>query len=207
MLVIGLTGGIASGKSTVASMLRELGASIVDADLLARQIVEPGMPALADIARRFGPEMIDAEGRLDRKKMGERVFADPTARAALNAITHPRIAEASRAAMAELRAAGMDVAIYEAALLVENKIHHGLDGLIVVSVPEPVQIERVSQRDSVDFSAARARLAAQLPLADKVAVADWVIDNSGSRERTRDQVERVWRQVKARAVQPGEEAR
>ncbi len=208
MLVIGLTGGIASGKSTVASMLRDLGASIVDADALARQVVEPGTPALAEIASRFGAEMIDAGGRLDRKRMGERVFSDPSARAALNGITHPRIAEASRAAMAELRAAGQTVAIYEAALLVENKIHHGLDGLIVVSVPDPVQIDRVCQRDSIDFSAARARLAAQLPLSDKVAVADWVIDNSGSLERTRDQVERVWRQVRARAEQPaGQETR
>jgi dephospho-CoA kinase len=206
VLVIGLTGGIASGKSSVAAVLRDLGAPIVDADQLARDVVEPGKPALADIAERFGREVLDAEGRLDRKRLGERVFADPTARAALNAITHPRIAEASRAALAELRASGRHpVALYEAALLVENQIHRGLDGLIVVSVPAEVQIERLCRRDQIDPDAARARLAAQLPLADKVAVADWVVDNGGSLDETRAQVERIWREIVARAQAHGPE--
>jgi dephospho-CoA kinase len=200
-----LTGGIASGKSTVAAVLRELGAPIVDADQLARDVVEPGTPALADIAARFGPEVLDGGGRLDRKRLGERVFADPTARAALNAITHPRIAEASRAGMAELRAQGHPVAVYEAALLVENQIHRGLDGLMVVSVPEELQIERLCRRDQIDADAARARLAAQLPLADKVAAADWVVDNGGSLDETRVQVERIWREVQARAQEHGRE--
>jgi dephospho-CoA kinase len=199
VIVIGLPGGIASGKSTVASMLRELGAPIVDADLIARQVVEPGQPALAEIADRFGADVLDADGRLDRKAMGERVFSDPIARAALNAIVHPRIAIASRAALAELAAAGNPVALYDAALLVENQIHRGLDGLIVVSAPAAAQIERLCERDSIDESAARARLAAQLPLADKLAVADWVVDNGGSLEQTRAQVEAVWRQVQERA--------
>jgi len=203
VLVIGLTGGIASGKSTVATMLRELGAPIVDADLLARQVVEPGQPALAEIAERFGADMLDADGRLDRKRMGERVFSDTKARAALNAIIHPQIAVASRAALAELRSAGQPVALYEAALLVENQIHGGLDGLIVVSAPESVQIERLCRRDQIDEAAARARLAAQLPLADKVAVADWVIDNGGSSDHTRTQVEAAWREIAARAAGPG----
>jgi dephospho-CoA kinase len=202
VIVIGLTGGIASGKSTVAAMLRELGAPIVDADLLARQVVEPGTPALAEIVDRFGAELLDGEGRLDRKQLAARVFADPTARAVLNSITHPRIAIASRAGLAELGAAGHEVAIYEAALLVENQVHRGLDGLIVVAVPEEVQVERVCRRDSIDAEAARARLAAQLPLAAKVAVADWTIDNGGSREETRVQVERVWREIQARARRP-----
>lgn len=199
MLVIGLTGGIASGKSTVASMLRELGAPIVDADLLAREVVEPGTPALAEIATRFGPDMIDDSGRLDRKRLAARVFADDVSRAQLNAITHPRIAEASRAAMGAMRGLGHPVAVYEAALLVENRIHLGLDGLIVVAVSEDEQIARLCRRDGIDADAARARLAAQLPLAAKVAAADWVIDNGGSTEDTRAQVERVWREVQARA--------
>lgn len=135
MRVIGLTGGIASGKSTVAAMLRALGAPIVDADLLAREVVEPGTPALAEIEARFGAEVLGPDGRLDRKRLGERVFADPGARAALNAITHPRIAQASAAALAELATAGHKVAFYEAALLVENRLHERLGGLIVVSVP------------------------------------------------------------------------
>ena len=199
VLIIGLTGGIASGKSTAAAMLRELGAPIVDADLLARQVVEPGTPALAAIAARFGPGVIGGDGRLDRKRLGERVFADPTARAALNSITHPRIAEASRAELAQLRAAGHPVAIYEAALLIENKIHLGVDGLIVVAVPEEVQIERLRRRDELDRDAAALRLSAQLPLADKIAVADWVIDNAGSLDETRRQVQEVWRDIAARA--------
>ncbi len=207
VLVIGLTGGIASGKSTVAAMFRELGAPIVDADELAREVVEPGMPALAEIAERFGEDMLDADGRLDRKRMGQRVFSDASARAALNAITHPRIAEASRARLGELRAAGQKVALYEAALLVENQIHRGLDGTIVVAAPEEVQIDRVCRRDQIDPEAARARLSAQLPLAAKIAAADWVVDNGGSVEETREQVERVWREVLARAASaPGGEA-
>jgi dephospho-CoA kinase len=198
--VIGLTGGIASGKSTVAAMLRELGAPIVDADLLARQVVEPGSPALAEIAQRFGPDMLAADGSLDRKKMGERIFADPTARAALNAITHPRIAQASAAALAELAAAGHRVAFYEAALLVENRIHERLGGLVVVSVPAEVQIARLCARDDLDEEGARARVAAQLPLASKVAVADWVVDNSGPVEHTRAEVERIWREIQEQAA-------
>ena len=199
VIVIGLTGGIASGKSTVAAMLRELGAPIVDADMLAREVVEPGTPALAEIAARFGSDMVDDEGRLDRKRLGERVFSDPAARAALNAITHPRIAEASRARMGELSAGGEAVVLYEAALLVENQIHRGLDGLIVVAAPEEVQIERVCRRDQIDPDAARARLTAQLPLAAKIAAADWVIENGGSLDQTRGQVERVWREILGRA--------
>jgi len=193
--VIGLTGGIASGKSAVAGMLRDLGAPVVDADLVARQVVEPGTPALAEIVARFGADMVDADGRLDRKRLADEVFSDLTARRDLNAITHPRIAQASAAAFAELAAAGHAVAIYEAALLVENRAHERLDGLIVVAVPEEIQVERLRARDGIDEAAARARLAAQLPLRDKVAVADWVIDNGGSLEETRARVAEVWRQV------------
>jgi dephospho-CoA kinase len=198
--VIGLTGGIASGKSTVAAMLRELGAPIIDADLLARQVVEPGAPALAEIAQVFGPEVLAADGSLDRKRMGERIFADPGARAVLNAITHPRIAQASAASIADLAAGGHPVAIYEAALLVENRIHERLGGLIVVSVPPEIQLERLRARDGLDEDGARARVGAQLPLASKVAVADWVVDNGGPVAHTREQVERIWREIQEQAA-------
>jgi dephospho-CoA kinase len=193
--VIGLTGGIASGKSAVAAMLRELGAPVVDADLVARQVVEPGTPALAEIVGRFGREVVDADGRLDRKRLADEVFGDLAARRDLNAITHPRIAAASAAALADLASGGAPVAIYEAALLVENRAHEQLDGLIVVAVPEAMQLARLCARDGIDEVAARARLAAQLPLADKVAVADWVIDNAGMLDETRAQVADVWRRV------------
>lgn len=193
--VIGLTGGIASGKSTVAAMFRALGAPVVDADEVARRVVEPGSPGLAAIVERFGDGVLDTGGRLDRKRLGARVFADPEARAALEAITHPRIAEVSRGEIAAHLEAGAPVVIYEAALIVENQLHRGLDGLIVVSVPEAVQLERLRDRDGLSEAEARARLGAQLPLADKVAVADHVIDNAGSLDQTRDQVERLWREL------------
>lgn len=194
--VIGLTGGIASGKSTVAAMLRELGAPVVDADELARRVVEPGSAGLAAIVEYFGPQVLDAAGALDRKQLGARVFADPEARAALNAITHPRIAELSQREIARHAGAGAPVVIYEAALIVENGLQRGLDGLIVVSVPVEVQLERLIARDGLGEDEARARLAAQLPLADKVAVADHVIDNAGTVEETRAQVARVWEAIR-----------
>lgn len=190
--IIGLTGGIASGKSTVAAMLRELGAHIVDADQLARQVVEPGTPALAEIAARFGPGVLQPDGTLDRKKLGAIVFADADARQALNRITHPRIAAAGQEAIARLAARGVNPVIYEAALIVENQLHTWMHGLIVVSVPPEVQRARLMARDHLDEDAARARIAAQLPLAKKVAVADHVIDNSGTLEDTRAQVCDLW---------------
>jgi dephospho-CoA kinase len=196
--VIGLTGGIASGKSAVAAMLKERGAAIVDADVVARQVVEPGQPALDDIRARFGDDVIGADGRLDRKALADKVFADPAARAALNAITHPRIAAASQAAIAAWTARGAHVVFYEAALLIENGLHRGLDATIVVAAPPDVQIERLRARDGLDEAAARARLAAQLPLDQKLAVATWVIDNGGDLGQTRAQLERVCFEIEAR---------
>ncbi|MEM9489935.1 MAG: dephospho-CoA kinase, partial [Myxococcota bacterium] len=185
--VIGLTGGIASGKSTVAAALRELGAQVIDADQLARQVVEPGQPAFTEIADRFGARVIDPDGRIDRKALGAIVFADPKARRDLEAITHPRIRAASGAAIVELAAKGHDPIIYEAALIVEKALHEQpwMDGLIVVAVPLEVQRQRLMARDGMTFEAAEQRLAAQLPLADKVAAADHVIDNAGSVADTR----------------------
>jgi dephospho-CoA kinase len=195
MRVIGLTGGIASGKSTVSEMLRELGAPIVDADLLARQVVEPGAPALAEIVERFGAGVLDEDGRLDRKKLGAIVFDDAAARRDLNRITHPRIAAAGQEAIAAHGAAGAAVVIYDAALIVENNLHRALAGLIVVSLPRDVQRQRLMERDDIDAEAAEARIAAQLPLEEKVAVADYVVDNSGTLEQTRSQVEAIWTEI------------
>jgi len=193
--VIGLTGGIASGKSTVAAILRELGAPIVDADVLARQVVEPGQPAYDDIVREFGRDVLAADGSIDRKLLGARIFGDAAARARLNAITHPRIGAAGQAEIARHVAAGAPVVIYEAALIVENGLWRGLDGLIVVSASPEAQLARTLARDGLDESAARARLAAQLPLADKLAVADHVIDNSGTLDETRAQVAALWKRL------------
>ncbi len=197
MRVIGLTGGIASGKSTVARMLRELGAQVVDADQVAREVVEPGTPAYDDVVRTFGEAVLDSDRRIDRKKLGAIVFADADRRKALNAITHPRIAAATAQKLAALAASGVPVAFYEAALLVENQVHHGLAGLIVVAAPLQAQIDRVVRRDSLSEAEARARIAAQLPLSEKVKSATWVIDTGGSMEDTRAQVNKVWNEIRA----------
>ena len=141
--IIGLTGGIASGKSTVARHLAELGVPVVDADRLAREVVEPGQPALTELVGEFGADILNSDGTLDRKRLGAIVFADPGKRARLNAITHPRIAAQGQAEIARHVTAGVPLVIYEAPLIVENGLHLGLGGLIVVSLPEDVQLERV----------------------------------------------------------------
>jgi dephospho-CoA kinase len=198
MRVIGLTGGIASGKSTAARMLAELGAPVVDADQIARDVVQPGQPALAEIVDAFGAEVLLPDGTLDRKRLGALVFADADKRRRLNAITHPRIGGATQGRLAELRAAGAPLAIYEAALIVENGLHRALDGLIVVSCSEAQQLARLVGRDGLGEDEARARIAAQAPLADKLAAATWVVDTGGSLADTRQQIGRIWEQIVSR---------
>ena len=195
--MIGLTGGIASGKSTVARMFAERGAAVIDADQLARQIVEPGQPALAELIARFGPQILTPAGALDRKRLGAIAFADPAARADLGRITHPRIAAASAAAIATWSDAGAQVVLYEAALLVENRAHAGLAGLIVVATPPDVQRRRLIERDGLAPAEADARIAAQAPLADKLAVATWVIENTGDRAALEAEVTRVAAAIEA----------
>ena len=195
MRVIGLTGGIASGKSTAARTLVELGAHVVDADLVAREIVAPGQPALAEIARTFGKEMLLPDGTLDRKRLGAVIFADVERRRALNAITHPRIAAETQARLGKLRDQGVPIAIYEAALLVENGVHKGLDGLIVVACDEATQLRRLMGRDGYVEADARARIAAQAPMAEKIAAATWVVDTSGPLADTKKQLARVWEEI------------
>lgn len=197
MRVIGLTGGIASGKSTAAKILVELGARVVDADQIARDVVAPGQPALAEIVARFGSEYLLPDGTLDRKRLGAHVFADSDERRKLNAITHPRIAAETQARLSQLREAGEPLAVYEAALLVENGAQAGLDGLIVVACAEPTQRARLMARDGLSAEEADARMAAQLPLAQKVAVANWVIDSNGTLAETRAATGRVWAAVVA----------
>jgi dephospho-CoA kinase len=189
--VIGLTGGIASGKTTVATLLANRGAAVVDADVLARQVVEPGQPALAELVARFGTAILAPDGRLDRKRLGAIAFADPAARADLGRITHPRIAAASAAAIATWADAGANVVFYEAALLVENHAYTHLAGLIVVATPPEVQYTRLVERDRLSPEDARARIAAQAPLADKLAAATWVVENTGDLAALEGEVARV----------------
>jgi dephospho-CoA kinase len=195
--VIGLTGGIASGKSAVARMLVERGAAVIDADLLARQIVEPGQPALAELVARFGAAILTADGQLDRKRLGAIAFADEDARRDLGRITHPRIAAASAQAIAAWADAGANVVFYEAALLVENRAHTGLAGLIVVSAPREIQEQRLIARDQLSTEEATARIGAQLPLEDKLKVATWVIENAGDLAALGAEVDRVVGEIEA----------
>jgi dephospho-CoA kinase len=188
--VLALTGGIGSGKSTVGQMIADRGVPVLDADQLAREIVEPGRPAHADVAAAW-PEVIAADGRIDRKRLGNIVFGDAKARRHLEAITHPRIAALAEERLGELARAGHRLAVYEASLLVESGRHRDFDGLIVVNVSPETQLRRVLARGGLTEAEARARIAAQLPLAEKVAAATHVIDNDGAPEATRAQVEHL----------------
>jgi dephospho-CoA kinase len=201
MRVLGLTGGIGSGKSMVAQMFARLGAVVIDADQLAREVVEPGQPALQEIAATFGPDVLLPDGRLDRPKLAGIIFADPVERAKLDAITHPRI----RALMDEeikLRRSGPGVLIVDIPLLYENGRTNTVESVIVVWVDPQTQLRRIRERDGLSADAARQRIAAQMPLDEKRARADHVIDNSGSREDTRRQVEAIYRLYGPAAAPP-----
>lgn len=200
--VVGLTGGIASGKSTVAGLLGALGAPVVDADALAREAVLPGSPALTAIVERFGASVLGPDGTLDRAALAERVFGGADARIALEAIVHPIIARLAAERVLALAAAGRRWAVYEAALLVETGFHAQLPALVVVDVPRDVQRARLVLRDGLSAEAAEARLAAQLPLAKKRAVATHVVDNGGSREATAAAVRAVFAALVARFGMP-----
>ena len=198
-LVLGLTGGIASGKSTVAAIFADLGATVVNADRLARAVVVPGSPALAELVAAFGAAMLTPGGEADREALGRRVFADAVARERLNAITHPAIARLAEARLRELRAAGVPLVIYEAALLFEAGAEKRVDAVLMVTIDPVVQEQRLAERDRLAPGEIRARIAAQWPQAEKVARADFVIDNSGSLDETRGQVAALYRQLLVRA--------
>jgi dephospho-CoA kinase len=179
MRLVGLTGGIATGKSTFAAALRALGAPIVDADQLARAAVAKGTPGLAAVVAAFGEEVLAPDGELDRKRMGARVFSDPAARARLEAVVHPAVRALSRAELARLEAAGHAVAFYDVPLLFEAGREREMDLVVVVWAPREVQIARLAARDGLTRGEAEARLAAQLPIDDKAARADAVVVNDG----------------------------
>lgn len=194
-IVAGLTGGIASGKSTVARMFGELGAMVVSADEIAREVVRPGMPALRDIRAAFGDDVLSSDGTLDRRRLGAVVFGDEAKRRLLERITHPRIREVMRQRIDEAAAGGSPV-IAEIPLLFESEASLALvDVVIVVYVSRDVQLARLMARDGLSQADATARIAAQLPLEDKVMRADYVIDNEGDPERTRAQVARIWQEL------------
>jgi dephospho-CoA kinase len=183
-LLVGLTGGLATGKSTVSEMLRALGCNVLDADVLAREVVEPGQPALAAIAEEFGRDVLLPDGTLDRKRLGAIVFADPARRQRVEAITHPAIRERFLARLAELQAQGFDgIVVWDAPVMIESGGYKNMDRLVVVVTDAATQRARALARDG-DPADAERKIASQMPLADKAALADYVIDNSGDRAAT-----------------------
>jgi dephospho-CoA kinase len=188
MIVVGLTGGIGCGKTTVANLFASRGVAIVDADQVARDVVLPESEGFAAVVQAFGPDVVAPDGTLDRKKLGAVVFADENRRRELNQLLHPRIAAESAARLAAITAEGHGFALYDAALLVENGIHRAMGALIVVTAQPEVQRARVMARDAITRAEVDARIAAQLPLAQKVAAATFVVDNSDGLERLRTRV-------------------
>jgi dephospho-CoA kinase len=200
--VFGLTGGIASGKSRVAALLRERGVPMVDADELARRAVERGTAGLHEVVLAFGPEVLTPDGSLDRKRLAALVFADPEARTRLNGIVHPRVRELAQQRFAELEKAGEKLAGYDVPLLFEVGLERAFKPIVVVAASEERQLERLAQRDAMTGAEARARIAAQLPLAAKRARADYVIENDGSLAELAAQVDALVTQLRSGASDP-----
>jgi dephospho-CoA kinase len=196
--VVGLTGGIASGKSTVARMFVARGIPVVDADQLAREVVAVGSEGLAAIVESFGQGVLLPDGSLDRKALGALIFSDPALRLRLNALTHPLVARLSAERIREIQNQDVPYMIYEAPLLVENGLHRTMRALIVVALDVPLQIDRMRQRDGLDEADAASRIHAQLPLAKKLEVADFVIDNGRTLPALEAQVDAVHTQLLTR---------
>jgi dephospho-CoA kinase len=198
MLRVGLTGGIGSGKSEVAKALATYGAVLIDADRIAREVVEPGTPGLAAVVAEFGPGILDSDGALDRPRLGAIVFADEERRRALNAIVHPLVRDRS----AELeRAAGDDaIVVQDVPLLVEGGMMSHFDVVLVVDASPATQLDRLVRLRGMTEEDARGRMAAQATREQRLAVADVVIDNDGSRESLEPRVRAVWESLEQRAA-------
>ncbi len=203
MIAVGLTGGIATGKSTVARILRERGVPVIDADAVAREVVRPGTPGLARVVDRFGPGVLGPDGALDRQRLGALVRSDPAARRDLEAITHPLIRARLEAWLAGQREAGAPAAVVEAALLVETGSWRDYDALLVVVARPETQVARLVRDRGMSEATARAWLAAQVPAADKARHATAVIHNDGPPEALPAEVDRAWRAVLAAARPAG----
>jgi dephospho-CoA kinase len=195
VITVGLTGGIGSGKSAVSALLAERGAVVIDADLVAREVVEPGTPALARLIEEFGPQVLQPDGSLDRAALADLVFADDGARARLNAIVHPVIGERTAELLDQARAAGARVVVHDVPLLVENGLAPMYDAVVVVAASPQTQLARLTGPRGMDREQARQRIAAQAPLEDKLAVATHVVRNDGPLEELAPQVDRLWREL------------
>ncbi len=195
MKLIGLTGGVGSGKSTVAAMFRELGAAIVDADEATHAVYAPGTPGFEQIVVEFGPRFV-RDGVIDRAKLGELVFNDPLARIRLNAIVHPLVREWMAARTVEAVAGGAEVVIQDVPLLFENDLRGLFSSTVLVYARPETQVARLVKGRGLPEARARSMLASQMPIDEKRALADFVIDNDGTREQTRAHVERTWENIR-----------
>ena len=201
MLIVGLTGGVASGKTTVSQVLKEEGAYIIDADQIARDLVQPHQPAWNELIRTFGKEILQGDGSIDRKKLADKVFADPNQRKLLEQILHPLITEEMDRRTRELRQENPEaIAVIDAPLLIEVGYHRKVDKLIVVISTQTQQIERLKERDGISTEEAMRILASQIPLEEKAKLADYVIRNEGSLADARERVKEVFQELKKIAL-------
>jgi len=191
MWKIGVTGGIGSGKSTVSQRLQDLGAVIIDADKVAREIVEPGQPALKELDAAFAG-VLNEDGTLNRAELARQAFATPEATEKLNSITHPRIRERTNALFAQAEQAGEDVVVYDMPLLIENGETSRVDHVLVVDAPDEVRVRRLVESRGLDESDAKARIKAQIDRDSRLAAADTVMDNGGTVDELLAQVDRFW---------------
>ena len=194
MFLVGLTGGFGSGKSTVARILSELGLKVISADNLAREICEPGMPAYNEIVETFGKEVVAEDSSLSRKRLGDIVFAEPALLGQLNSIVHPRVIAREEELLKQTEEADPDaIVVLDVPLLIEVERHHLVDFLVVVNAPTEQRFERLEKKfGGLDRAAAEARMKHQMPLEEKVKLADFVVDNSGKPESTREQTEKLF---------------
>ncbi len=202
MKIIGLTGGIATGKSTVAHLLQELGAKVVDADEIAREIVQPGQRAWHDIVGTFGRDILQEDQTINREKLRKIVFSDVQKRKRLNSITHPRIRELAEKKIAQLAAAGGKVIVYMAPLYFENKVHLWLRPVILVSCDLATQKKRLRERDGLSHDEIENHLRAQMSLREKEKLADFVIDNSGELHELKPKARKVWQEIISTSLAP-----
>ncbi len=200
MLLVGLTGNIAAGKSTAARLFAERGATLVDADLLAREAVRPGTPALAAIVGRWGPGVLSPDGALDRPALRARVFDDPAELEALNAIVHPEVGRLRDLALDEARARGDRLVVCDVPLLFERDLAGEFDVVVLVDAPRDLRLERLVHERGLREPEAMAMIAAQMPAELKRARANYVVENAGTREALAEQVDAVWRALAARAA-------
>ena len=202
MVIVGLTGGVASGKSTVSHVFGEAGAHLIDVDQVARELLQPKTPSWRDVVQAFGTEILEKDGSIQRRKLRALVFSDPEVRKRLDGILHPRIKEEVRRRIEKIRQENPEaIVVIDAPLLVETGGHRETDEVVVVIATEAQQVERLKRRDGVSEEQARQILAAQMPVAEKAKVADFIIRNDGSPEETRQRAREVFQVLKRRATE------